>query len=140
MKGRSLGERPAFLRSPPGCGVVEALGCVGRGFDEAAWGPLGGLGGTLMGAGALGWGTLPNWDEIPFGYELRRRTMISNERNLTNRPRPRHLQNCISASGDFHRIPMFRAYCEHQIVKKGDSDLVPRPYFLDNYHLKSTVY
>ena len=33
-KGRPLGERPAFLRSPPGCGVIEALGCVGRGFDE----------------------------------------------------------------------------------------------------------
>ena len=31
-KGRSLGERPAFLRSPPGCGVIEALGCVGRGL------------------------------------------------------------------------------------------------------------
>ena len=42
-KGRSLGERPAFLRSPPAYGVVEALGCVGRGFDEAAWGPLAGF-------------------------------------------------------------------------------------------------
>jgi len=42
-KGRSLGERPAFLRSPPGCGVIEALGCVGRGLRWAAWGAAGGL-------------------------------------------------------------------------------------------------
>ena len=36
QKGKAgrLGERPAFLLSPPGCGVIEALGCVGRGFDE----------------------------------------------------------------------------------------------------------
>ena len=106
--GRLGNDRPS-LGARLGMGLSKPWGVWEGGFDEAAWGPLGGLGGTLMGAGALGWGTLPNWDEIPFGYELRRRTMISNERNLTNRPRPRHLQNCISASGDFHRIPMFRA-------------------------------
>ena len=52
-KGRSLGERPAFLRSPPGCGVVEALGCVGRGLRRSGLGAAGGLGGTLVDAGAL---------------------------------------------------------------------------------------
>src|SRR3990167_5688432 len=60
-KGRSLGERPAFLRSPPGCGVIEALGCVGRGTSMSGLGAAGGLGGTLLGAGALGWEALPNW-------------------------------------------------------------------------------
>jgi len=43
MKGRSLGERPAFLRSPPGCGVVEALGCVGRRLQRSGLGAAGGL-------------------------------------------------------------------------------------------------
>ncbi len=61
MKGRSLGERPAFLRSPPGCGVIEALGCVGRGASMSGLGAAGGLGGTLLGGGALGWEALPNW-------------------------------------------------------------------------------
>ena len=31
-KAGRLEERPAFLLSPPGCGVIEALGCVGRGL------------------------------------------------------------------------------------------------------------
>jgi len=42
-KGRPLGERPAFLRSPLGCGNIEALGCVGRGLREAAWEAASGL-------------------------------------------------------------------------------------------------
>jgi len=42
-KGRPLGERPAFLTSPPGCGVIEAFGCVGRGLRWAAWEAAGGL-------------------------------------------------------------------------------------------------
>ena len=42
-KAGRLGERPAFLLSPPGCGVIEALGCVGRGFDERPGETAGGL-------------------------------------------------------------------------------------------------
>jgi hypothetical protein len=42
-KGRSLGERPAFLGSPPGCGVSKPWGVWEGGFDEAAWGAAGGL-------------------------------------------------------------------------------------------------
>ena len=78
--------------------------------------------------------------KLPFRYDLRRRTVISNKRKLANRLRPRHLQNCISASGHPHRIPMFRAYCEHQIVKKGNSDLVPKPIFEENCCFKSISY
>jgi hypothetical protein len=43
-KGRSLGERPAFLMSPPGCGVTEALGVWEGGFDERLGEPLAGIG------------------------------------------------------------------------------------------------
>ena len=39
MKGRSLGERPAFLRSPPGCGVSKPWGVWEGGFDERLGGP-----------------------------------------------------------------------------------------------------
>jgi hypothetical protein len=33
-KGRSLGERPAFLGSPPGCGISKPWGVWEGGFDE----------------------------------------------------------------------------------------------------------
>ena len=36
MKGRSLGERPAFRMSPPGCGVSKP-GVCGKGLRDAAW-------------------------------------------------------------------------------------------------------
>ena len=39
MKGRSLGERPAFLRSPPGGGVSKPWGVWEGGFDERLGGP-----------------------------------------------------------------------------------------------------
>ena len=33
-KGRPLGERPAFLGSPPGCGISKPWGVWEGGFDE----------------------------------------------------------------------------------------------------------
>src|SRR5690348_1035388 len=44
MKGRSLGERPAFLSSPPGCGLSKPWGVWEGGFDERPGGPPAGLG------------------------------------------------------------------------------------------------
>ena len=58
MKGRSLGERPAFLRSPPGCGVSKPWGVWEGGFDERLGGPpagyvdLSGVGRTRVGSAA----------------------------------------------------------------------------------------
>ena len=58
MKGRSLGERPAFLRSPPGCGVSKPWGVWEGGFDERLGGPpagyvdLSGVGRAWVGSAA----------------------------------------------------------------------------------------
>jgi len=71
MKGRSLGERPAFLRSPPGCGVSKPWGVWEGGFDERLGEPPAGYV-DLSGSGALGWEALPIWWEKPFRYELTR--------------------------------------------------------------------
>ena len=54
-KAGRLGERPAFLLSSPGCGVIEALGCVGRGFDERPWGAAG----ELTETGKVEWCSAP---------------------------------------------------------------------------------
>ena len=140
MKGRSLWERPAFLRSPPGCGVIEALGCVGRGLRLSGLGAAGGLGGTLGGYGHAPLRALPNWDEIPFGYELRRQLDASYEYNLTNGPTLRHLQNCISHS-DYPLCFLTISACSgQQIGEKGDS--VPRLFrpLIDNYLFISMTY
>ena len=50
-KGRSLGERPAFL-GMLAVWVIKAIGCVGRVASMSGWGPLAGIGncGTLYGA------------------------------------------------------------------------------------------
>src|SRR3954467_10515428 len=58
---------------------IEALGCVGRGFDEAAWGAAGGLSEFQL-HGTVGTGA---WS-------------VSNEGTLTNRLSGCHLQNRIS--------------------------------------------
>jgi hypothetical protein len=63
--GRLGNDRPS-LGARLGVGLSKPWGVWEGGFNEAAWGPLGGLCGTLLGAGALEWGTLPNWDEITF--------------------------------------------------------------------------
>jgi hypothetical protein len=52
-----------------------------------------------VGAGALGFGAQPNWNEIPFRNELRSQISASYENNLTNASGIRHLQNRISAFG-----------------------------------------
>ena len=61
MKGRSLGERPAFLRSPPGCGVSKPWGVWEGGFDERLGGPPAGYV-DLSGVGrAWVWGSAANF-------------------------------------------------------------------------------
>src|SRR6266404_6359407 len=107
-KGRPLGERPAFLRSPPGCGVVEALGCVGRGFNERLGRPPAGYLDCERRARWLK--ALPFWyGQKPFKYEKQIAKTVSNERNLTNRSGSRHLQKCISDSGRSSILLVFPA-------------------------------
>jgi len=53
MKGRSLGERPAFLGSPPGCGLSKPLGVWEGGFEKRLGEPLAGYG---------------NWGEAQTGH------------------------------------------------------------------------
>ena len=60
MKGRSLGERPAFLRSPPGCGVSKPWGVWEGGFDERLGGPPAGYV-DLSGVGRAWWGSAANF-------------------------------------------------------------------------------
>ena len=64
-------ERPAFLRSPPGCGVSKPWGVWEGGFDERLGEPPAGYVDLLV-SGALGWEALPIWWEKPFRYELTR--------------------------------------------------------------------
>ena len=60
MKGRSLGERPAFLRSPPGCGVSKPWGVWEGGFDERLGGPPAGYV-DLSGVGRARGGSAANF-------------------------------------------------------------------------------
>ena len=60
MKGRSLGERPAFLMSPPGCGVSKPWGVWEGGFDERLGGPPAGYV-DLSGVGRAGMGSAANF-------------------------------------------------------------------------------
>ena len=121
-KGRSLGERPAFLRSPPGCGVIEALGVWEGGFDErpgeppAGVGKLGWCGARITSAARCGC-------KKPFGYELQQPKTVSNEDNLSNETDPRYLQNCISELGYPLHLLGFLASLRQQIGEKGDAGL-----------------
>ena len=104
MKGRSLGERPAFLRSPPGCGVSKPWGVWEGGFDERLGGPPAGYVDLSLVSGALDEEALPISWETPFEYELQRGMTLSNGGNLTNECGLRHLQKRISdlaAKSDF---------------------------------------
>lgn len=94
MKGRSLGERPAFLRSPPGCGISKPWGVWEGGFDERLGGPPAGYV-DLSGVGRA-WVWRCQSREKPFRYELQVGTTVSNEGNLTNELGLRYLQKCIS--------------------------------------------
>ena len=69
MKGRSLGERPAFLRSPPGFGVSKPWGVWEGGFDERLGGPPAGYV-DLWCRARLGAEAQPISWEKPFRYEL----------------------------------------------------------------------
>src|SRR5262245_9496133 len=105
MKGRSLGERPAFLRSPPGCGY-RSLGVCGKGAS------MSGLGGRRRAMSISAVSGAPVWEalqsrEKPFRYELQEARTVSNAVNLTNGLTPRHLQNCISGSGGEPDFPRF---------------------------------
>ena len=107
MKGRSLGERPAFLRSPPGCGVSKPWGVWEGGFDERLGGRRRAMSISLV-SGALGCGKRCQFREKPFRYELQLGTTVSNGGNLTNERTVRHLQNCISGLG---AKPSFAGFC-----------------------------
>ena len=106
MKGRSLGERPAFLRSPPGCGVSKPWGVWEGGFDERLGGPPAGYV-DLSGVGRAWVGKRCQSREKPFRYELQLGTTVSNGGNLTNEGGPRHLQKCISGSEAKPGFPRF---------------------------------
>ena len=105
MKGRSLGERPAFLRSPPGCGVSKPWG-VGRGLREAAWE------GRWRAMGICG---VERQEALPAVWEFLLKSMpeqmtVSNEANLSKAPAPCHLQKCISERDDLPISLGFAAY------------------------------
>jgi hypothetical protein len=106
MKGRSLGERPAFLRSPPGCGVSKPWGVWEGGFDERLGGPPAGYV-DLSGVGRAWCGKRCQFREKPFRYELQVGTSVSNA-NLTNERTIRHLQKCISG---LEANPGFPGFC-----------------------------
>ena len=79
-KGRSLGERPAFLGSPPGCGVSKPWGVWEGGFDEAAWGAAGGLS-ELVCRGADQ--SAPNVKTKTFLKRIRLARNVFNDEDLT---------------------------------------------------------
>src|SRR5215470_8355418 len=98
MKGRSLGERPAFLRSPPGCGVSKPWGVWEGGFDERLGGPPAGYV-DLSGGGCARCGKRyqsRGKSLSDMNFKKRGRLYVG---NLTNGPAIRHLQNRISGSG-----------------------------------------
>ena len=118
LKGRSLGERPAFLASPPGCGMSKPWGVWEGGFDEAAWGAAGGLSEISIAAQKR----IDDQTQKPnLAKELALNGAPSNEKILANRRAQRHLQNCIS--GIFQRLKITSRISDclpHMTPENGD--------------------
>ena len=123
-KGRSLGERPAFLGSPPGCGVSKPWGVWEGGFDEAAWGAAGGLSEFFC----IGTGQpAPNL-KTNLSRAKAINTNVFNKETLPNHFAICHLQKCIPRffSG-FKFLTNFDS-SRHMINKKGYSDRAKKSF------------
>jgi hypothetical protein len=126
-KGRSLGERPAFLGSPPGCGMSKPWGVWEGGFDEAAWGAAGGL--SKFSATAPEYWSAPNSrnQTSPNRKQVKARSPMT--KTLTNRFPHRHLQNCISHFCQGLLIPYEFSSARHTVNKKGHTECVASANF-----------
>jgi hypothetical protein len=89
-KGRPLGERPAFLGSPPGCGISKPWGVWEGGFDERPGEPPADYLKLVGQPTRILKGTFLQTNAV--------KQFVSNERTLTNRWRSCHLQIRISSS------------------------------------------